>query len=583
MPPSAGKPTLVVGIDFGTTFSGVSWLICRPGSPPGQPEVISLWQTSPDNRRKNSDSQKVPSQLYFDENGNLSWGFKIPAGVETIEWFKLLLLNDEDLQNHLQGSWHLRDAKQSLERLGQSAVQVVGAYLKVLWDHTLEQICNAKGRDLINGMPFHVVLTVPAIWTDYARDRMRQAARLAGILRPRLAGNTTLSFVSEPEAAAIATMPELENRGDLDVGDSFVVVDAGGGTVDIISYTLNKLEPLSVSECVEGEGGLCGGTFLDKEFEVLLKQYIGKASWDKMTLTDVRRLMNNEWEHGIKEAFNGEPDYYTVELPSCAHNAPVTFSSDEIQPVFDKIISQIGGLVQKQISAAVAKTLHLPKLVILVGGFGRSPYLLKYLRKELDRQITVLQSRGDKPWTAICRGATLFGAAELSSAGQPLLVQSRIARSNYGWSYGTPFINGIHDPRDKEWDRLFGQWYAEGQMEWVVRRGENISLKEAKTYPYTCRFETDTRGLYRYTSNVYSCADENPPSRIEGNVRRIAGLTFQAPKPAEKYPKGENAIGVSYREWYHEFKVVVSGASFDVILISDGKEMNTQKVTVDVD
>ncbi len=69
--------------------------------------------------------------MHYDEYGELSWGFKIPAGVETIEWFKLLLLNDEDLQNHLQDSSHLHDAKKSLSKLGKNAVQLIGDYLKV--------------------------------------------------------------------------------------------------------------------------------------------------------------------------------------------------------------------------------------------------------------------------------------------------------------------------------------------------------------------------------------------------------------------------------------------------------------------
>lgn len=232
------------------SFSGVAWLICKPGCPPDQPEVISLWETSTDNRRSNSDSQKVPSKVNYDENGELLWGFRIPAGVETIEWFKLLLLNDKDLQSHLQDSSHLSDAKKSLHKLGKTAVQLVGEYLKVLWSHTLKQIHDAKGQGLINGMPINVIITVPAIWTDYARDRMREAARLAGILDYRIAGKTTLSFISEPEAAAMATIPELGNRGDLQVGDSFIVVDAGGGTV----YVTGKLSNISKANSYRSTG-----------------------------------------------------------------------------------------------------------------------------------------------------------------------------------------------------------------------------------------------------------------------------------------------------------------------------------------
>ncbi|KAI0864076.1 hypothetical protein F4860DRAFT_511446 [Xylaria cubensis] len=580
---SKGPTTLVVGIDFGTTYSGVSWLICKPGSSPGQPEVVTLWETSHDIRRNNSDRSKVPSKMHYDENGELWWGFKIPAGAKTIEWFKLLLLNDADLQKHMKDSSHLHDARQSLLKLGKTPVQLVGEYLRVLWGHVLEQISRAKGKDLINGMPFHVVLTVPAIWTDYARNRMHAAAGLAGIFEHRDAGKTTLSFVSEPEAAAIATMPELEDRADLQVGDSFVVVDAGGGTVDIISYKINTVQPLSVSECVEGEGALCGGTFLDKEFETFLKNAIGEASWNKMNESDIRRMMNNEWEHGIKEAFNGEEDYYTVELPSRAQIAQFRFSSKRVQPIFDKIISQTGALLEKQVTAVNAKTLRLPKLVILVGGFRRSPYMFNYLKGKVDNRITILQARLEKPWTAICRGAALFGAESSSNTDNGhQLVRSRIARFNYGWDYAAPFVEGVHDPRDKIWCFFKRRWYADNQIQWVVKRGEDILLKKAKTYDYYRYWKIDEQGWGEFTETVYACADLNPPSRKQGNVRKVAEFTARTPYRKEQYQKYCNDDGAFYREWCYTYKVMVSGASFEVTLVADGEEQKIDKIPIDV-
>ncbi|KAI0442706.1 hypothetical protein F4803DRAFT_575269 [Xylaria telfairii] len=580
MSPYTGTTTLVVGIDFGTTYSGVSWLICKTGFPLGQPEIVSLWQTSIDNRQKNPESKKVPSKMHYDRNGKISWGFKIPASAETIEWFKLLLLNKADLQKYLRDSSHLHNAEKALLKLGKTPVQLVGDYLKVLWDYVLEQIGNAQGQTIIDGMPFRVILTVPAIWTDYARDRMREAAKIAGILKHRVVGETTLSFVSEPEAAAIATMPELEGRADLQVDDSFVVVDAGGGTVDIISYKINKLQPLMVSECVEGEAALCGGTFLDKEFEAILKNAVGNVAWNKMNRSDIRRMMNNEWEHGIKIAFNGEPDYYMVELPNRAQRGPLQFTSEALEPIFDKIVSQVGALAEKQIRAVKAKTSKLPKLVILVGGFGRSPYILKYMKGKLDSRIVVLQSQGDKPWTAICRGAVLFGARSTSVSGNQLpQVQSRIARLNYGWGYHCSFQEGVHDQEDKYWDHTIRQWRAKDQVEWVIKRGEDISLKEPKTYDYFIFWDVNERGRGIGGGDFFACADLNPPSRVQGSVHTIARFTYQSPMPREQY-RMVTANGTCYREWNFKFKVTVSGASFEVTAISDGQEQKLERVHI---
>ncbi|KAI0973390.1 hypothetical protein F4678DRAFT_477857 [Xylaria arbuscula] len=582
--PTAPKTILVLGIDFGTTFSGVSWLVCKPGSPRGQPEVVSQWPTSSYNRQNNPDSLKVPTKVYYDPDGTFSWGYKIPAGVETIEWFKLLLLNDRDLQKHLQGSSHLHDAKRMLSKLGKSPVQVTSDYLEALWNHALKQICDEKGSNFVAGMPFEVVVTVPAIWTDYARGRMYEAAKLAGILKGRTAGETNISFISEPEAAAIATMPELGNRSDLRVGDSFVVLDAGGGTVDIISYKVNKLEPLSVSECVEGEAALCGATFLDREFESLLKSVVGNKTWHKMKGVDIKRMMNNEWQHGIKTAFDGESDDYTVELPNHTNRMPLQFCSAELRPIFDKIIAQINKLATKQITAIKAKTFKHPKLLILVGGFGRSPYMFKYLKGALEGGITVLQARGDKPWTAICRGATISRADELNPAvGGQLQVQSRIARSNYGWSYRAPFESGIHELRDKVWHEVEERWVADNQMQWVIKRGDDISLQKTKTYDYSRSWPADQRGRANVTETVYCCDDVNPPSRLEEHIRPAASFTYQIPKPVEELDRVLKDDGWNfYHKWQYEWKVSVSGASFDMTLISDGKEEKMEKVFVDL-
>lgn len=87
----------------------------------------------------------------------------------------------------------------------------------------------------------------------------------------RDSGETTLTFISEPEAAALATLSGVDGRCDIHVrssstmhsiswinlvqeGDSFVVVDCGGGTVDIISYKVTSTEPMVVREVVQGQG-----------------------------------------------------------------------------------------------------------------------------------------------------------------------------------------------------------------------------------------------------------------------------------------------------------------------------------------
>ena len=102
-------------------------------------------------------------------------------------------------------------------------------YLKELWGHTLDSIRKARGDTILEALTFHIVITVPAIWKDYAREAMQQAASMAGMLSSRPAGKTTLTFAPEPEAAALSSLSDCKRS--VDVGDVYVILDAGGGTV----------------------------------------------------------------------------------------------------------------------------------------------------------------------------------------------------------------------------------------------------------------------------------------------------------------------------------------------------------------
>jgi molecular chaperone DnaK (HSP70) len=47
-----------------------------------------------------------------------------------------------------------------------------------------------------------------------------------------MGSGSTLHMISEPEAAAIYALDRIDKH-DLHIGDTFVVCDAGGGTVDL--------------------------------------------------------------------------------------------------------------------------------------------------------------------------------------------------------------------------------------------------------------------------------------------------------------------------------------------------------------
>lgn len=145
--------------------------------------------------------------------------------------------------------------------------------------YTLEQ---KVGQSVLRTIPIDFCLTVPAIWSEVAKEKTLKACEKAG-----LKSNSKILLVSEPEAAAIYSLHCLHPHG-LNVGDSFVLCDAGGGTVDLISYTITDLYPmLKVKEAAAGTGGLCGSTFLNRRFGEYLESKLGKEpGWDGEVLAE---------------------------------------------------------------------------------------------------------------------------------------------------------------------------------------------------------------------------------------------------------------------------------------------------------
>ena len=126
-----------------------------------------------------------------------------------------------------------------------------------------------------------------------------------------------LQIISEPEAAATYALDALDPH-ELKVNDTFVLCDAGGGTVDLISYTVSELRPLlKIKEASSGTGGLCGSTYLNRIFEHFLIAKFGQndgweddvieeASWfpDEVSRTNLSRHLKDS-RRSLSPTFGG--------------------------------------------------------------------------------------------------------------------------------------------------------------------------------------------------------------------------------------------------------------------------------------
>jgi hypothetical protein len=76
-------------------------------------------------------------------------------------------------------------------------------------------------------------------------------------------------------------------------------------------------------------GSLCGATFVDQDFETFLKSVFpdGPKRWDIIEPEKRRKMLNNEWEHGIKPDFDGTNGDWDLDLFVGHKRVPLTMTS----------------------------------------------------------------------------------------------------------------------------------------------------------------------------------------------------------------------------------------------------------------
>lgn len=159
-------------------------------------------------------------------------------------------------------------------------MQVCADYLKALHEHMVQTLCKKFGDRVYANTPIDLWLTVPAIWSDSAKDATRSAAILAGFASRSF---DKVFVISEPEAAALAALKPHLDMHSLDPiyeGESVLICDCGGGTVDITTYGILSTTPaLEFEELpgVVGSGGKCGSTYIDRNFNRWMTDTFGTA------------------------------------------------------------------------------------------------------------------------------------------------------------------------------------------------------------------------------------------------------------------------------------------------------------------
>ncbi|PLN80264.1 hypothetical protein BDW42DRAFT_186149 [Aspergillus taichungensis] len=233
-------PRLIVGVDYGTTSTGVTCALTN------DLQIGPVWTVFkwPGGEECGFRHLKVPSRISYQQNRQMpsDWGFRCQPNSETYSWTKLLLgiqsssdqasetntFNDPILEEVMRmGILKLPD--------GKSAVKVIADFLRCVTEYVLTHLPEPMAQVCQSGAGIDYWITVPATWSAERRTLMRHAAQMAGF---GSRAEDRVFFLSEPEAAMHA-VPYMDGV-DLQPGDGVLVCDCGGGTVDVASFLIRE-------------------------------------------------------------------------------------------------------------------------------------------------------------------------------------------------------------------------------------------------------------------------------------------------------------------------------------------------------
>ncbi|CZT23565.1 related to hsp70 protein [Ramularia collo-cygni] len=560
------KAQLIVGIDFGTTFSGVAFAFAT--NTEAKEDIIVEWPGAGTQTK-----QKIPTVLYYDQHQQVvGWGPDIAEalaptgypkpGVQKVEWFKLQLM--------LSGNTYIDPINLPPLPPGKSEIDVAADYLFKLRQAMRNQLQKSLG-EVFNREERNIryFLTVPAIWNDAGKAATRAAAIQAGFLRDE--NDNRLTLITEPEAAAMfCAKTGLLN---LKVHDAILIVDCGGGTVDLIAYEVEEESPFTVAECTAGSGDSCGSTALNRNFSNILRAKIRKMKLPdgSKTAGKVYAKCIMDFENRIKADFRNNGQKWAVdvgieaEFPEAGiEEGYMTFTNEEILQCFEPVVNRILELVRNQIIAIQAQNRALQN-VLVVGGFGASEYLFQQIKLHVPPQFQNKVVRPMDSVAAIVKGAVTAGITER-------VITSRVARRHYLMATLQPFKEG-HHPEQYRVPSLDGKDRCKYTRQIFVQKGQRVKIGE----PVKVSFfrQVAPGATLMYEDVLYACDEDVCPEYTKDpRIKEIVTLTSDlSRKNLEKdFERMDTPQGTFYRV-YFDIYLTLDGSEFNAELVCQGEVM----------
>ncbi|KAM9343885.1 heat shock 70 kDa protein 12A-like [Pholidichthys leucotaenia] len=520
----------VIAIDFGTAYSGYAFSLTT-SSEDIDPR-LKLW-----GEEVGLETPKTPTCVLFDEHEEfLAFGYKAKDAY--------LKMRSEDARKkfffncfkmELYGK-NLNDDLLIKAANGKSmkAMKVVSESLRFLKEEVLKVISeNTYGRKF-KSCDFTWVLTVPAIWDPSAKQFMREAATEAGIVTTETEDKLLIAL--EPETASVwckklsADGFLTENCDGVTLDQQrtqYIVVDCGGGTIDITVHKV--LDEGRLKELYKASGNDLGGQTVDRNFREFLREIFCDGVWEEYERKypgEVQKLMyeftvfkKTDGAIEISCPYNlGEiareknprmEEFFKIVSGASWDEGRINISREKMRSFFDESLKGMTELLNEILKKGIEIN-----YILLVGGYAESQVLRQHVKDQFEsKQCRVLCP--SRPQQAILKGAVQFGR-------NPHIVTSRKSAFTYGIEMCESFQESKHRA-DKKFMDEDGVWCR--NIFWkLVKIDEDVGWNESREEMF------QTSNGEKTLLTFFRTEKENPMYVDEGGIEKIGTIAVDSPE-----------------------------------------------------
>ncbi|VDI57203.1 Hypothetical predicted protein [Mytilus galloprovincialis] len=512
---------VVAAIDFGTTFSGSA--ISTKSMFESNPLRVENIQLD-----KKKAYHKTQTSVLFKEDEFVAFGQQAERKYKTLslkgQADDLFYFRNFKMQLHGE-KLSKRMKLRTIDGKEKSCITVIAACIEHIKEKAIGRI-NQMNKS-IGDIDIHWVLTVPAIWSEQARQFMIKAAEKTGIDRDNL------SLALEPECAAVYCKHDelVKDKGQnnsalqsFKPGSKFMVVDLGGGTVDIIVSEV--LESGKMKEISKASGGKWGGDTINKKIVDVMNKIFG-PKMKKMRTDEMNSYLELLADiESAKRDYDDEDDF-TIRLPEFLQEAVnvdelagkfgnnivlgkgkkhLLFSQEKMKDIFSKCISDI----TKHITSLLEEAIGVSE-IILVGGYASSPIVQTAFREEFGQKFKLIIPQN--PEIVVLTGAVISGHSK-----EP--ITRRVAKNNYGLG-----IRASVDPGDR--NLLIGNDRHKKIFHLLIEKGRRMDVGK---YVESCKIKVDD-STQLDSIELYITKSDNQEHEININdFSKIGTIKFKLPK-----------------------------------------------------